>query len=226
MTTAASPATVDHRRRDARAVDLVEHGEVTAHDALLEHIEPERVLPPPQVPQQAQLGAVVDVLVEHVEDVAGAAAVRVLGPGDRADGLGQALVVGEREVCLPAVVGRVRGGAAPSSAVPGGPPTPSMPIAGPCAGTPSHRGARSSPYMSITCQSRHAIVVNGSGSGRGSGQSADQLPSARRRTVQQPGAGSQKYSSSVSRSRRWRNRCHTSADIWVNARCTGRGYGW
>ena len=62
------------------------------------------------------------------------------------------------------------------------------------------------------------MVVNGSGSGRGSGQSAIQVPSARCRIVQHPGAGSQKYSSSLSPSRRARIRCHTWSDRSTSSR--------
>ena len=54
--------------------------------------------------------------------------------------------------------------------------------------------------------------------GRGSGPSATQLPSPRGRIVQHPGAGSQKYSSSVSPSTRARGCCHTSSDRSTSSR--------
>src|SRR5215211_3175072 len=53
----------------------------------------------------------------------------------------------------------------------------------------------------ITWAIRHAIVVNGGGVGSGNSKSI--CPS--RCTVQQPSTGSQKYSSSVNPSRRWRS---------------------
>ena len=65
-----------------------------------------------------------------------------------------------------------------------------------------------------TCPRRQAIVVNGAGSGSGIAKSmviapapacTGAAPSPRGRTLQQPGTGSQKYSSSVSPSRRSRS---------------------
>ena len=60
--------------------------------------------------------------------------------------------------------------------------------------------------MSIRCQRRQAMVVNGAGSGAGKGQSARQTPSSRRRMLQHPATGSHRYSSSVSPSIRPRRR--------------------
>ena len=66
----------------------------------------------------------------------------------------------------------------------------------------------------MMCPSRHAMVVTGDGSGAGNSKSITRSPvpaamavvaSARGRTLQAPGAGSQKYCSSVSPSRRARH---------------------
>ena len=81
----------------------------------------------------------------------------------------------------------------------------------PCGGMSSHFGARSSPYMSIRCQSRQANVVNGSGYTIGA-HSPKSVPSGRSRSDQQPGAGSQRYSSSVRPSSRCHVRSHTVSD--------------
>ena len=104
---------------------------------------------------------------------------------------------------MPRASAAVAGGAASGA---------SRPIAVPCAGTSSHSGARFSPYMSMRCHSRQAMVVSGAGSGPGMAWSIAHRPSLRWRTDQQPGAGSQKYSSSVRPARRSRVRSQTSSD--------------
>lgn len=54
---------------------------------------------------QRDLGTMVDELVEHVHDVGGPGPVRVLLAGHWPDALVEALVLGEAEVRVPAVVG-------------------------------------------------------------------------------------------------------------------------
>ena len=65
--------------------------------------------------------------------------------------------------------------------------------------------------MSIRCQRRQANVVNGSGWTIGA-HSVKRVPSGRARIDQHPGAGSQRYSSSVRPSSRRRVRSQTVSD--------------
>jgi hypothetical protein len=77
--------------------DLVDEGRITAHRPLGQWIRVERVLPTPQVAQERDLGAVMDELVEHVQDVSRPAAIGV-APADRADQLAEARLGDERKV--------------------------------------------------------------------------------------------------------------------------------
>ena len=86
-------------------VERLEHGRVAADDSFDERILSGRLLlPAPEVAEQRDLGAVVDELVDHVQDVRGAGPVGVPAT-DGADELAETIVVGEGEVRVPPVVG-------------------------------------------------------------------------------------------------------------------------
>ena len=71
-----------------------------------EHIGADRPLPPVQVAKQRDLCAVVDELVQHVQDIASPGAVAVL-PADGTDDRAESFVVGEGEMRVPPCVGSV-----------------------------------------------------------------------------------------------------------------------
>ena len=175
---------------------------------------------PVHVAHRGDLGAVVDQLVEFVQDEGDPALGRV-GAGDLAHRLRQPVGVGRRDVALEQVVGASqpfdRGVGGRRVAVFGQGRRPGS--------APIQVAFRSPASTSMRWHSRQAIVVSGAGFigiGEVSGRT---VPSSPRRIDQHPGAGSQRYSSSVSpaggsaaagrRTRRVPSRsCCTRSSLW------------